>query len=232
MIHEMRPTRATVTAATALAVAAVTAVSASVALATGGQSEQVQEFSVAVPADRPVAGGPGMPRSAAGTTAPATRTAPTPTAAPVQPPRRVSVPAIGVTAPVVPTGVTRAGNAQIPRDGDVVGWYEYGAAPGDSRGSAVLIGHRDTEAEGPGALFDLDQLRPGARIVVDQGGRDLRYQVVALRSTEKSGLPDSLFRRTGPHQLVLITCGGPYIAAAGGYQDNLFAIAVPEGRSK
>jgi LPXTG-site transpeptidase (sortase) family protein len=133
---------------------------------------------------------------------------------------------------VVPTGVTKAGNAQVPRDGDVVGWYEFGAAPGDRRGSAVLIGHRDTQAEGPGALFDLDELQPGAPITVNQGGRVLRYQVGALRSTEKSGLPDSLFRRTGPHQLVLITCGGPYIADAGGYQDNVFAVAVPEGFSK
>jgi LPXTG-site transpeptidase (sortase) family protein len=222
----MRPTRATVTAATALAVAAVTAVSASVALATADRPQQVQEFSVSAPAESPTKGAvrPGVPRAGGN--------APAPVTAPAKPPRRVSVPTLGVTAPVVPTGVTGAGNAQIPRDGDVVGWYEFGAAPGDSRGSAVLIGHRDTKAEGPGALFDLDQLRPGARITVSRGGRDLRFQVVALRSTEKSGLPDSLFRRNGPHQLVLITCGGPYIADAGGYQDNLFAIAVPEGRSK
>ena len=222
----MRPTRATVTAATALAVAAVTAVSASVALATADGPQRVQEFAVSAPADSPAKGAarPGVPR--AGGNAPASMTAA------AKPPRRVSVPTLGVAAPVVPTGVTGAGNAQIPRDGDVVGWYEFGAAPGDSRGSAVLIGHRDTEAEGPGALFELDQLRPGARIIVSRSGESLRYEVVSLRSTEKSGLPDALFRRTGPHQLVLITCGGPYIADAGGYQDNLFAIAVLEDRSK
>ncbi len=228
----MRPSRATVTAATALAVAAVTAVSATVALATGGERQEVQEFSMSVRADE----SPGSLSTQKGTrdasqgSVAARRTSAVPTGS--KPPRRVSVPALTVTAPVVPTGVTKAGNAEIPRDGDVVGWYEFGAAPGDRRGSAVLIGHRDTQAEGPGALFDLDELQPGARIAVDQGGRVLRYQVIALRSTEKSGLPDSLFRRTGPHQLVLITCGGPYIADEGGYQDNLFAIAVPEGSSK
>lgn len=217
----MRPSRATVTAATVLTVAAVTAVSASVGLATDDRPRELREFAVSVPtADPGPEGAPPQNRAATG------RATSVPSAA--EPPRRVAVPSLGVTAPVVPTGVTKAGNAQIPRDGDVVGWYEFGAAPGQEDGSAVLIGHRDTEAEGPGALFDLDKLQPGARITVDQRGRALSYQVVALRSIQKSGLPDSLFRRTGPHQLVLITCGGPYIADAGGYQDNLFAIAVPK----
>ena len=228
----MRPSRATVTAATALAVAAVTAVSASVALATAEEPQQIQEFSVSVRTDETPKSAATQEdaRKAADKAATASGTAAVPTGPTA--PRRVSVPALGVTAPVVPTGVTKAGNAQVPRDGDVIGWYEFGAAPGDRRGSSVLIGHRDTQAEGPGALFDLDELRPGAQITVNQGGRVLRYQVVALRSTEKSGLPDSLFRRTGPHQLVLITCGGPYIADAGGYQDNVFAVAVPQGSSK
>jgi LPXTG-site transpeptidase (sortase) family protein len=131
---------------------------------------------------------------------------------------------------VAPTGVTPRGNAQIPRDGDVLGWYKYGAAPGDARGSAVLIGHRDTQAEGPGALFELDQLQRGALVRVAQGKKVVTYRVVELRSIEKSGLPSGLFRRGGPHQLVLITCGGPYLPEAGGYQENLFAIAVPEER--
>lgn len=222
----MRPSRATVTAATALAVAAVTAVAASVSLATAEQPGTVQEFSMSRGSQESRSAETQQPKQGGA------RDAAAPDAAAVDPPRGVSVPALGVTAPVVPTGVTRAGNAQIPRDGDVIGWYEFGAAPGDSRGSAVLIGHRDTEAEGPGALFALDQLRPGTRVIVSQAGEPLRYEVVSLRSTEKSGLPDALFRRTGPHQLVLITCGGAYLADAGGYQENLFAIAVPEDRSK
>ncbi|MEO8106016.1 MAG: class F sortase [Actinomycetes bacterium] len=230
----MPPSRATVTASAALAVAAVTGVSASVALATG--DEQTSGFSVAVDAETPAAGrgmtakGLSEKRTRSGDRARTADGISEQEASP--PPRGVSVPALGVRAPVVPTGVTKAGNAQIPTDGDVVGWYEFGAAPGDRRGSAVLVGHRDTRAEGPGALFDLDQLQPGARISVDEGRQIVRYRVVTLRSTEKAGLPDTLFRRTGPHQLVLITCGGPYIADAGGYQENLFAIAVPVRGSK
>ncbi len=227
----MRRTRSTVTAATALAVAAVTGVSASVALATGNEGPAVQEFSVARESIGP------DPRSMSTHDRPAHVTRPKtgergigPGPEVLDPPRRVVVPDLGVNAQVVPTGVTQRGDAQIPRDGDVIGWYEYGAAPGELRGSSVLIGHRDTQAEGPGALFDLDQLRPGASVRVSQGKRTVAYRVVQLRSIDKAGLPDALFRRGGPHQLVLITCGGPYLPDAGGYQENLFAIAVPKER--
>ncbi len=218
----MRRTRSTVTAAAALAVAAVTAVLAGVALATAEGDDTPREFGVSAPnqgaSDRLNGPDPVQPKTTRETQAPAL------------PPRQVQIPAIGVRAPVVPTGVTRAGNAEIPRDGDVVGWYEYGSTPGDRRGSAVLIGHRDTEAEGPGALFDLDALQPGDRIEVAVGRKQESYQVVALRSISKDGLPDSLFRRGGPHQLVVITCGGSFIPEAGGYQENLFAVAVPVNR--
>ncbi len=70
----------------------------------------------------------------------------------------------------------------------------------------------------------------GDIITVRSGQSRLRYSVVALRSIDKDGLPDTLFRRGGPHQLVVITCGGAFIPEAGGYQENLIAVAVPEDR--
>ena len=224
----MRRTRSTVTAAAALAVAAVTAVWAGATLAATDPAEGPREFDVRERAggERETNATPEA-RPTSDPTRPARSVEP-PTAA--LPPRSLSIPALGVSPSVVPTGVTRAGNAQIPRDGDLVGWYEYGSAPGDVRGNAVLIGHRDTEAEGPGALYDLDSLQPGDTLTVRSGARTYRYEVAALRSIEKAGLPDSLFRRGGPHQLVVITCGGAYLPEAGGYQENLFAVAVPVGR--
>ena len=234
----MRYTRSTVTAAAALAVAAVTAVSASVALATSGGGEPAAEFGALAPGLTTPQ--PDEAKGTAGLRGPSGATAPTsggsssqkPDVAKQQDtaPTRLSINSLAVSAPVVPTGVTRAGNAQIPRDGDVVGWYEFGSAPGDATGSTVLIGHRDTQAEGPGVLFDLDTITPGDVLTVRSGSTSLRYEVVALRSIDKDGLPDSLFRRGGPPQLVVITCGGAFIPEAGGYQENLFAVAVPVDR--
>jgi LPXTG-site transpeptidase (sortase) family protein len=91
----------------------------------------------------------------------------------------------------------------------------------------VLIGHRDTVAEGPGALFDLDEVQSGDPVVVRAGNRSLRYEVVSLRSIDKAALPDALFGRTGQPRLVLITCGGPYLPEAGGYQENVVVVARP-----
>lgn len=228
----MRRTRSTVTAAAALAAAAVTAVYASVALATADEADRPAEFGQASSGFKtPEGAEPGQNQNPArsGSEQSAPTTIPG-TGRENPPPRRLAIDALGVTAPVVPSGVTRAGNAEIPRDGDVVGWYEFGSAPGDPRGSAVLIGHRDTQAEGAGALFDLDTISRGDIISVRSGMATLTYRVVALRSIDKEGLPDSLFRRGGPHQLVVITCGGAYIPEAGGYQENIVAVAVPEDR--
>lgn len=219
----MRRTRSTVTAAAALAVAAVTAVWAGATLAASDATVSPREFDVRETEVGTPSAGPEA-SSTTGANDGHDRTKP------ARPPRTLTIPALGVASSVVPTGVTRAGNAQIPRDGDVVGWYEFGSAPGDARGSAVLIGHRDTEAEGPGALYDLDALQPGDPLTVRSGRTTYRYEVAALRSIEKAGLPDALFRRGGPHQLVVITCGGAYIPEAGGYQENLFVVAVPEER--
>lgn len=212
--------RSTVTAATVLLVAAVTAVSASVALATADDSESVVEFDTAVKAATS-APRPDPPARIENSTRSPERQPRLAT------PTSVRIGAIDVAAPVVATGVTRAGNAEIPRDGGVLGWYEFGSRPGDRRGSSVLIGHRDTAAEGPGALFELDELEPGVVVTVGSDEATHRYRIVTLRSLDKDGLRPSLFRRGGPHQLVLITCGGAFLPAEGGYQDNLIAIAVP-----
>ncbi|MFL6287603.1 MAG: sortase domain-bontaining protein [Actinomycetes bacterium] len=151
-----------------------------------------------------------------------------PTPSPPLVPEQLTIPAIGVDASVVRSGVTRNGDAEIPADGDVIGWYQYSDAPGSTTGSTVLIGHRDTNAEGPGALFDLDLLSVGDQIAVKAGRRTLGYRVTAVRSVAKASLPPSLFRRQGPPQLVVITCGGAYLPDAGGYQENLYVKAVPE----
>jgi LPXTG-site transpeptidase (sortase) family protein len=147
------------------------------------------------------------------------------------PPRRVLIPALAVDAPVDPVGVDEQRLVDIPGDGDRIGWYQFGVRPGESNGSAVLIGHRDTEAEGPGALFELDALVAGDEITVVTRTEQLDYEVVARQSFVKQALPSRLFDRSGPHRLTLITCGGPYLADRGGYQENLVVTAELVERS-
>ena len=228
----MGSSRSTRTAATVLAVAAVTAVGTSVVLASQQSASEVV-VGFRTPAPQPADSMQSRPPREArqprleGDLALDGRGV----SAATPPPRRLRVPSIGTDAVVLPTGVTPRGDAEIPRSGDEVGWYRFGALPGDARGSAVLIGHRDTEAEGPGELFDLDEVKAGERVSVTTARRTLRYEVVSLRSITKAALPDSLFRRGGQHRLILITCGGAYLPEAGGYQENLVAIAKPVSAS-
>ena len=54
------------------------------------------------------------------------------------------------------------------------------------------------------------------------------YNTPARRVYAKDiGIPALVFARTGPPQLVLISCGGPFDAERGSYRDNIAVFAMP-----
>ena len=169
------------------------------------------------------------PTSAAPTPAPGAAASASKAPAAGAVPSRVRIPALGVDAEVVPVGVTRDGAVRIPRDARRAGWYRFGPRPGGSAGSVVLVAHVDSRTQGRGAFYPLREADAGDRVVVaSDGGRRLTYRVVARELFRKRVLPlEDLFRRDGREVLTLITCGGPYLADAGGYQDNVVVSAVP-----
>lgn len=113
----------------------------------------------------------------------------------------------------------------VPNDPAEVGWWRDGAVPGAARGSAVLVGHVNYQGRS-GAFAVLPRVRPGDVVTLTDPGRT--YEVDAVRSyAKRDGLPQSIFRRDGPAQLVLITCGGSFDAASGNYRDNVVVYAVP-----
>ena len=159
------------------------------------------------------------------------------TAAPAAP-----APAPQVDAPVVlrgdhlpgdvvvdPVGVVGDGVMALPRDGRQVGWYRFGAAPGDAAGSAVLAGHVDTLERGRGALADTRLLQVGDRLQVGRAdGSTVDYAVTARVHVGKDALPvDELFARDGAPRLVLITCGGAWDPDVRHYADNVVVTADP-----
>jgi hypothetical protein len=146
------------------------------------------------------------------------------------PPVRVELPRLGVDAPVDPTGTTADGLMELPEDVARVGWYRHGPAPGED-GSVVLAGHVDSREQGLGELHPLRRSAPGDEVLVtDAAGAVARYRVVAVESLPKERLPlDRLFARSGPSRLVLVTCGGPFLAERGAYRDNVVVVAEPGG---
>jgi hypothetical protein len=154
--------------------------------------------------------------------------APTP-AAPA-PPVRIRALDAGLDAPVVDSGVDARGGMAVPHDVRTVGWYRFGARPGAAVGSAVLAGHVDDRVQGFGAFHRIADLAPGSSVRVTLAdGTTVGYRVTAVERIVKSALPvDRLFARDGASRLVLVTCGGAFDRAAGGYRDNVVVTAVPE----
>jgi hypothetical protein len=147
----------------------------------------------------------------------------------VEPPRRVSIPSADVSMPIVATGVLDDGQMELPDDPARIGWYRFGPAPGDPRGSVVLGGHVDSVRYGVGPLARLASVEVGARIAVTAAdGTTQRYRVTSIERISKAALPtDRLFDPDTAPRLVVITCGGRYLPEAGGYEDNIVLIAKP-----
>jgi sortase (surface protein transpeptidase) len=115
------------------------------------------------------------------------------------------------------------GGIEVPAQG-VAGWYAGGPRPGE-RGRAVIIGHLDS-SRGAGVFARVPRLRRGSAIeVTDRRGRAHRYRVVGLTQVRKTGFPTrAVYGPARRPVLVLVTCGGPYVAGRG-YRDNILVYA-------
>ncbi|WP_433332330.1 class F sortase [Spirillospora sp. CA-294931] len=142
-------------------------------------------------------------------------------------PTRVTIPSIGVRAPLSRLGLEPDGSVQVPpadRPGEA-GWYEGGPTPGE-RGPAVILGHVDSP-KGAAVFYDLGKLRPGHRIEVGRAdGRVAVFTVESIERVSKDRFPTQ--RVYGPRDhaaLRLVTCGGTYDRAERSYQDNIIVYA-------
>lgn len=142
-------------------------------------------------------------------------------------PVRLRIPAIGVNAPVSEIGLNPDGSVQVPplADHNLTGWYKYGPTPGQ-RGASVILGHVDSVA-GRSVFFKLKNLRKGDRIYVRlTGGKTAVFVVDGLQRTLKTTFPtDAVYGRLRYPGLRLVTCGGPFDAATGHYEDNIIVYA-------
>ncbi|MEU0222356.1 class F sortase, partial [Streptomyces sp. NPDC006265] len=149
------------------------------------------------------------------------------------PPRRVVAPRAGLDARITPVGVTDEGDMAVPDDPSVAGWYRYGPAPGSAEGSAVLVGHVDTDTGALGEFRALYGVRRGDRVEVRRAGNEpVTYRVVSRVTVPNEDLPPSAFRRSGAPILTLITCAPPFVPERGGYLSNLVVTADPVGRTQ
>jgi Sortase domain len=145
---------------------------------------------------------------------------------PASPPVTLAIPAIGVSASIVPEGLGRDGALGIPPPRQV-GWYDRGPAPGQD-GTTVLAGHIDDYGV-PGAFLHLNELQAGATIrVTTASGQVAAYTVSRRLMLPQSALARSgLLSQQGAPELVMITCGGAYDTGTHLYLDNIVILATP-----
>jgi LPXTG-site transpeptidase (sortase) family protein len=168
----------------------------------------------------------GAGSSLADATTPLAPAAPLPSVVELPAPTTLGIDALGVEgAPVVPVGVESDGDMEIPPV-DEVGWYRFGARPGDE-GSAVLAAH--VAYDGVDGVFRrLDDLAPGDTVSVRFADGGVRtFGVTEVTRYDKAEVPADVWARGGDSDLVLITCGGHFDEDARSYEDNVVAYAAP-----
>ena len=139
-------------------------------------------------------------------------------------PQRLRIPAVDVDAPIVPVGVTADGFMDAPAGPDDTGWYRYGPRPGEV-GSAVIAGHSGFRS-GPAVFDDLPKLEVGDTLIVTDAEGDLMtFRVRMMRTYRWDDSAPEVFNGTGGRYLNLVTCTGPWDAAAGSSSQRLVVFA-------
>jgi hypothetical protein len=137
----------------------------------------------------------------------------------------LSIPAINLRLGLTRLGLNADGTVQVPKNFQMPGWFNLGAAPGQL-GSAVILGHVDS-VSGPAAFYNLDKLHQGDAIDVGlANGIVTHFQVRSIATYPKSTFPAQLvYGELGKSTLRLVTCAGQFDYATHHYLSNLVIFA-------
>ena len=143
-------------------------------------------------------------------------------------PVHLNIPNAHVDASVIPVGVTKTNNLDVPPNFVQVGWYEYGPKVGQV-GNAVLDGHVDNGGSIDGVFKHLRDLKPGDDVyVTGSDGKQLHFKVDHSDVYLTTQFPsDVVFNQnSGQPILKIITCHGTYVPSMGTYDHRLVVTAV------
>ena len=143
-------------------------------------------------------------------------------------PVRLVIPAIGVSAQVIPLGENPDGTVAVPllTQPQLTSWFDEGPAPGQ-RGPAALFGHVNTAYTGPAVFYELGDLRPGETVSVTRAdGWTAVFRIDRIAMFAKAAFPTArVYGPTPDPELRLITCGGAFDLLSRTYLDNIVAFA-------
>ncbi len=137
-------------------------------------------------------------------------------------PATLSIPSIGVNAPIIQVGLDKNGDVGTPKGPSEVAWYKLGPRPG-SQGSAVITGHFGPWLDGSHSVFDnLENIKAGDKIYVkDDEGKTLVFEVKSQKVYNPDDKASEVFNSTSGTHLNLITCHGDWLANQKTYNKRL-----------
>lgn len=144
-------------------------------------------------------------------------------------PVSLSIPALGVTSPMLTLGLNPDGTVQVPSLDDPdskAGWYKGSPTPG-SIGPAIVLGHIDSKKYGPGVFYKIGSLDPGQEVdVTRKDGTVAVFTVDGVRTYAKDQFPTKdVYGNIDHAGLRLITCGGTFDPNKGSYENNIVVYA-------
>lgn len=114
---------------------------------------------------------------------------------------------------------------EVPESYEKVGWYKYGAAPGEV-GTASILGHVDSY-QGAAVFYLLGKLEAGDRVYITRAdGIEAEFVVEYSERYPQSDFPtEKVYGKTDYPSLRLITCTGTYDRGVARYTHNLVVYA-------
>ena len=150
------------------------------------------------------------------------------TALPRSVPVRVEIPSIGVNSALLEVGKQANGEIETPpgEAGSPGGWYKHSPTPGQT-GSAVILGHVNSNTSTEGLFYRLHELTPGQSITVIRADHTAAvFTVEKIDTYPKATFPTvEVYRNATRPEVRLITCGG-YDRATGEYLENTVVYAT------
>lgn len=144
-------------------------------------------------------------------------------------PLKLTVPSMGIAAPIVPVALSSDAVLDPPNDPVQVGWWDASALPGAQRGQTVITGH--TVHTGGGAMDQIGEVKRDrvVNVVTEKGLMRYRVQrtVVLSRAQVAEQAPELFGQDRTGGRLVLITCtdwNGSY------YESNVVVFGRPLGQ--
>lgn len=153
-------------------------------------------------------------------TAPSASPTSTPTPA-IGLPQTLSIPQIGINAPVESVGLDSERKMDVPKNIYDVAWYKLGAKPGEI-GNAVIDGHLDGPQGQIAIFWNLNKLKAGDLIyITDSFGQKYTFKITEVANYPFSTFPlQEVFGQTSKTRLNLITCSGAYDHTAHNYTER------------